>query len=274
MTPELSRKVEACRNVLSELQRVVVAFSAGVDSTYLLALAADTLGQHRVIAGMGVSASLAETERLAGRELAKRIGVEIVEVPTGELANPDYLANPPDRCFQCKDELYRRLLVLARDREMATVVSGANADDRKDYRPGLRAACQLGVRSPLMEVGMTKQEIRSCSREMGLPTWDKPATPCLASRIPYGQAITPQKLSRIEQAESVLKSHGFPECRVRDHETVARIELPPGSLARALELRDTLVDHFKALGFGYVALDLQGFRSGSMNEVLHAEERY
>jgi uncharacterized protein len=268
MTPGLQGKEQACRKLLSELHSVVVAFSAGVDSTYLLALAADTLGRDRVIAGMGVSPSLAEKEQYAGRELAKRIGVEIVEIQTSELTNPLYVSNPPDRCFQCKDELYRRLLALAHKRGLTTVVSGANMDDAKDFRPGLRAARELGVRSPLLEVGMTKQEIRSCSRAMGLPTWDKPAMPCLASRIPYGEPITPQKLSRIEQAESLLKDQGFAECRVRDHEKIARIELPSGSLARAVELRETIIERLKALGFFYITLDLQGFRSGSMNEVL------
>jgi uncharacterized protein len=151
---------------------------------------------------------------------------------------------------------------------MATVISGANADDVKDFRPGLRAARQLGVRSPLLEAGMTKQEVRSCSRAMDLPTWDKPAMACLASRIPYGQPITARKLSRIERAECILKDQGFKECRVRDHEAIARIELPPDSLARAVELRKTLLDRFKALGYVYITLDLQGFRSGSMNEVL------
>ena len=268
MTPVLQGKVQACRNLLSELHSVVVAFSAGVDSTYLLALAADTLGQDRVIAGMGVSPSLPEQERHAGRELAQRIGVELIEIQTSELTNPDYSENPPDRCFQCKSELYDRLLALALNRGMATVLSGANADDAKDFRPGLRAARQLGVRSPLLEAGLTKQEVRSCSRAMDLPTWDKPAMACLASRIPYGQPITARKLSRIERAEYILKDHGFKECRVRDHEAIARIELPPDSLVRALELRKTLLDLFKALGYVYVTLDLQGFRSGSMNEVL------
>ena len=268
MTPELQRKVQVCRDLLTELESVVVAFSAGVDSTCLLALAAEVLGPAKVIAGMGVSPSLPEKERLAGRELAQRMGVELVEIQTSELTNPDYSENPPDRCFLCKSELYDHLLALALDRGMATVVSGANADDAQDFRPGLRAAQQLGVRSPLLEVGLTKAEVRSCSRAMDLPTWDKPAMACLASRIPYGHRITAPKLSRIERAEYILKDQGFEECRVRDYETLARIELPPGSLVRATELRETIVERFKALGYAYVTLDLQGFRSGSMNEVL------
>ena len=264
----LEHKLDACRRILEDLHRVVVAFSAGVDSTFLLALAVETLGADNVLAAIGISPSLASRERQAGADLARQIGAELVEIPTGELDDPNYAANPARRCFYCKHDLFSRLGELASQRGFAGVVSGANADDTGDFRPGMEAAADLGVRSPLLEAHLTKADIRAASHAMGLETWDKPAMACLASRVPYGQQITADKLSQVERAEAALADLGLTALRVRHHDRVARIEVPADALARVVALRDKIVPALKAVGFAYVTLDLAGFRSGSMNEVL------
>ncbi|MFA6132967.1 MAG: ATP-dependent sacrificial sulfur transferase LarE [Phycisphaerae bacterium] len=269
----LDDRLAACKAILTDLGRVVVAFSAGVDSTFLLALAVETLGTSNVLAATGVSPSLPQRELDEARKLAAKIGVEMVEIVTDEQDDPNYAANPARRCFFCKSALFTRLTDLQRERGFSAVVSGANAADPGDFRPGLEAGRKLGVRNPLMEAGLTKADIRAASRTRGLPTWDKPAMACLASRIPYGEAITPQRLGRIEQAEDYLKDLGFGQCRVRDHDTVARIEVPPDNLVRLLHERAGIIERFKSLGFTYISLDLQGLRTGSMNEVLTSPSR-
>ena len=264
----LREKLARTQASLRELGSVLVAFSAGADSTFLLALAVQVLGRGRVLGAIGVSPSLAGRERESARSLAEHIGVELVEVETGELDNPDYAANPADRCFFCKRDLFQRLISLARARGLATVVSGANADDAGDFRPGLQAGRELGVRNPLMEASLTKADIRQASRALGLSTWDKPAMACLASRIPYGQKITANDLHRVEQAEYAIKDLGFSQVRVRDHQGVARIEVHSSELERILCIRQEIVARLRRIGYIYVSLDLLGFRSGSMNEGL------
>ena len=266
--PQLKAKLSACLEHLRTLGRVVVAYSGGVDSTLLLALAVRALGSDNVLAAVGISPSLPDRELQSGRALAEEIGAQLVEIPTAELDDPNYAANPERRCFYCKSELFALLRKAADDRGFDTVASGANFDDTGDFRPGLEAGAKLGVVNPLMDAGLTKIEIRTISKAIGLATWDKPAMACLASRIPYGQGVSSEKLVRIEHAEYVLKDLGFVQCRVRDHDTIARIEVPADDILRAAELRETIVGKIKALGYAYVTLDLQGFRSGSMNETI------
>ena len=268
MNSNFQDKVDNCQAILRSLQSVVVAFSAGVDSTFLLALAVEELSAENVLAAMGISPSLARRERQAGRNLAHQLGAELVEIETGELADPNYSANPPDRCFYCKSDLFGRLRTLAGERGFRAVVSGANADDTGDFRPGLKAGKALGVRSPLLEAGLTKNDIRAASRAMHLPTWNKPAMACLASRVPYGRKVTEEVLGRIESAEDALKGLGFAQCRVRDHYPIARIEITTDDIPVVVELRRQIVEALKAAGYTYVTLDLEGFRSGSMNDVL------
>jgi uncharacterized protein len=260
--------VETARGVIESLAPVVVAFSAGVDSTFLVALAVKALGPSKVLAGMGVSSSLPARELEAGRRLAGLLGVRLVEIETGEMADPRYSANPANRCYYCKEDLFKRLGEIAALHGFRTVLCGANADDSGDHRPGLVAARSMGVRSPLMEAGLTKQDIRLASRAMGLETWDKPAMACLASRVPYGETITVDKLARIERSEYVLKDLGFTQCRVRDHGSLARIEVPADEMAQLLRLREQILQPLRALGYTYVTVHIAGFRSGSMNEML------
>jgi pyridinium-3,5-biscarboxylic acid mononucleotide sulfurtransferase len=267
---ELELKLERMSEILVSLKRVVVAFSAGVDSTFVLKVAADRLGVKNVLAATGQSDALARDELEQAGSLTGLLGVEHVVIVTNELSTEDYASNPTNRCYFCKTVLYEHLTTLMKQRGFCAVVNGANADDLQDYRPGLLAATEYDVRSPAAEVGLTKQDIRVASERLGLPTFDKPASPCLSSRIQYGQRVTTEKLRMIESCESFLRSLGFRECRVRHHDKIARIEVPASQIGQIAEPDNRLriEQHFRDAGFPYVTLDLRGLRSGSMNEVI------
>ena len=262
------QKERALRDSLSSLGSVVVAYSGGVDSAYLACVAHDTLGE-RAVAVTADSPSYPERHRRMAVEIAGQFGLRHEIIQTSELERPEYRANPANRCYYCKHELYTHLSRIAADRG-AVVVDGNNADDRGDYRPGRQAAREFGVRSPLDDVNLGKDEIRELARLAGLPTWDEPASACLSSRIPYHSEVTDEKLRTIERAENVLREHGFRVCRVRHHDDLARIELGRAELPRALEpgMSETLVRELKAIGYRYVTIDLQGYRTGSLNEGL------
>jgi uncharacterized protein len=261
-------KARALRERLLAFGSVIVAYSGGVDSAYLACVAHDTLGA-RATAVTADSPSYPERHRRLAIDIAARFQLHHEIIKTHELERPEYRANPANRCYFCKHELYTHLSRLAAARG-AVVVDGSNADDRGDYRPGRQAAREFGVRSPLDEVDLTKDEIRLLSREAGLPTWDEPASACLSSRIPYHTEVTDEKLRMIERAEQALAALGFRVCRVRHHDTLARIEIGRDEMPRALdaEVNAAIVRELKAIGYRYVSLDLQGYRLGSLNEGL------
>jgi pyridinium-3,5-biscarboxylic acid mononucleotide sulfurtransferase len=261
-------KAQALRARLASLESVVVAYSGGVDSAYLAYVANDALG-HRAFAVTADSPSYSERHRRLAIEIAVQFNLRHEIIHTSELERPEYRANPANRCYFCKHELFTHLSRIAAERG-AVVVDGNNADDRGDYRPGRQAAREFGVQSPLDEVGLGKDEIRELSRRAGLPTWDEPASACLSSRIPYHTEVTDAKLRTIERAEQVLRDLGFRVCRVRHHDELARVEIARDEMPRALDadVSRAIVRELKALGYRYVSLDLQGYRTGSLNEGL------
>jgi uncharacterized protein len=269
VTPEVAAKERQLFDLLATLDSAIVAFSGGVDSAYLAWAATRVLGP-RALCITADSPSYPDHHRQLAMRVARECALHHEFVATGELDVPEYRANPVDRCYYCKHELYTTLSRIARDRGVEAILDGNNADDRGDYRPGRRAAKEFGVRSPLDEVGLLKDEIRERSRAAGLPTWDEPASACLSSRIPYHTEVTGEKLRTIERAEEVLRGLGFRVCRVRHHDTLARLEFGRDELPRALEpaIRERLVRELRALGYQHVTVDLQGYRLGSLNEGL------
>ena len=275
MDKTLEQKYNSLRSSLGKLGKVVVAYSGGVDSTFLLKVCVDTLGAGNVLACIGISASLAKSQYAQAIKCAKIIEANVEQVQIDELSDDAYLANKADRCFHCKSHLYSVLADIAKEKGFNCVLCGSNFDDKDDFRPGNRAANVFEVKCPLLDAELTKDDIRALSRELKLPTADVPASPCLASRISYGLEVTEQRLSQIEQAEDYLRSLGFVEFRVRHHDEMARIEVLPGDLEKVTtEPEKTLIiEKLKSLGFKYVTMDLQGFRSGSLNESLSEEEK-
>jgi uncharacterized protein len=272
LTEEIQDKYTRLRAVIGELGSVLVAYSAGVDSTLVLKVAHDVLGE-RAVAATGLSDTYPAEEMDEARKLAAEIGAAHIMVRTMELTDPRYAMNNSQRCFFCKTELYAKLRDVAQERGLEWVIDGTNADDLGDHRPGLRAARNWNVRSPLVEVGLTKREIRQLSAALGLRTWDKPAFACLSSRFAYGDPITVEKLQKVAKAERALRAMGFRGFRVRHHDSVARLELAADDFPRALELRAEIIAAMHAAGYAYAALDLAGYAAGSMNALLAPKVR-
>jgi uncharacterized protein len=260
------RKYQVLRGSIASMGRVAVTFSGGVDSTLLLKVCIDALGRENVLALTGVSPTYPRAERMEAEAMAADMGARIVMFDSTEMEDKDFVANGRDRCYHCKTRLFRTVRDIARGEGYSLILEGSNADDLNDFRPGRKACLEQDIRSPLLGAGLTKEEIRELSRELGLTTHDKPAQACLSSRIPYGTAITVRRLEEVEQAEAFIKSLGISQVRVRHHGSTARIEVGESDLPFILEERNRIAEELNRIGFAYVALDLRGYRTGSMNE--------
>jgi len=271
----MHKKLADLKDILVSLENVLIAYSGGVDSTFLLKVATDVLGVQNVLAVTEVSPVYPVEETEQARIFAQELGVRHELFEVHELSNPEFVNNPKDRCYWCKQRLFADLLKIAAQNHLNYVVDGANFDDGDDFRPGMKAAQELGIRSPLKEARLTKAEIRHFSKEFGLPTWNKPSFACLASRFPYGMKITPENLQKVDRAERFLRQAGVTQVRVRHHDNIARIEVLAEDLPKLVneQFRKQMVAYFKELGYAYVAVDLEGYRTGSLNEVLQEEEK-
>lgn len=271
LSPDLAAKYHQLKQILRDMGQVVVGYSGGVDSTLVLKVAYDELKQG-ALAVVGNSEAFPEGEVEEAVKVAQQIGVEVVLITTHELSNPHFSVNNPNRCYHCKTELYTELRKVADARGIRWIADGSHAEDGRpgDHRPGMIAAEERGVRSPLREAGFTKADIRALARHLGLPNWDKPSFACLSSRFPYGTRITPELLARVDGCEKFLRSLGFRQFRVRHHDTIARIEVEPHEMMRVLEHREAILARFRELGYTYVTLDIEGYRQGKMNDTLNS----
>lgn len=265
---ELQIKFERLKQTIASLERIMVAFSGGVDSTLVAKVGWDILGSENVLAAIAVSPSFGEEEERVALKILDEMGISRVRVETEEVADPRYAANPINRCYFCKEHVYSALVQVAQHHGFATMVDGFNAEDTTDFRPGRKAGRELGVRSPLCEAGLMKHEVRTLARHLGLSNWNKPQMACLSSRVEYGITITPKVLSQVDRAEAALRQLGFDDLRVRHHDKLARVEVEPQMVPRAVTQRDEIVRAVKAVGYTYVTIDLEGLRHGSMNEGL------
>ena len=269
MNNETERKFNSLKENLGGRGSVLIAFSGGVDSTFLLKTAS-IIPNLNLLGVTALSSTYPKSEQDEAVQLAKEMGVKHTLIDSEELDIPQFADNNPDRCYHCKKELFSKLKEIAKENGLKYVLDGSNADDSSDYRPGSKAVAELGIKSPLQEAGLTKEEIRELSKEMGLPTWDKPAMACLSSRFPYGEKITKDKLAAIEEGERFLRGLGFRQLRLRHHGNIARIELSKDDIKRVIEqnMSQQIIEKIKSLGFAYVTIDLEGYRTGSLNEVL------